>query len=195
MYASGADAKKTSTTGLPGSGTAYNSAILSSKNKAFVVPPGSEAGPIFQEAMVVYNSIFGNSEPIGIATNANYNALSRGSIGGTAMVKAYASAKVVPWYKITLQGLYVWDTTKNGNTFGNAVDSSGNLKNEKSIGFELDLINDISIYKNLTWSFGGGYLFAGDALDLRDRGLPAGVFGNFSPKDPWVIATKLLYTF
>ncbi len=195
MYASGADAKKTSASGLPGTSTAFDSTTLSTKNKAFVVPPGSEEGPIFQEGMVVYGSIFGVSEPMGIGNNANYNALSRGAIGGTAMAKLYASVKAVPWYKITLQGLYVWDTTKNGNTFGNAVNTTGFLRNDKNVGFELDLINDINIYKNLTFSFGGGYLWAGDALDLRDRSLPAGVFGNFSPKNPWIIATKLLYTF
>jgi len=202
MYASGADAKKTSTSGLPGTSVAYGvtgvgpwQGTLSTKNKAFVVPPGSEQGPIFQEAIVVYNSIFGNSEPVGIGANANYNALSRGAIGGTAMAKLYTSVKATPWYKITLQGLYVWDTTKNGNTFGNAKKLDGLLRNDKDVGFELDLINDIDIYKNLTFSFGGGYLWAGKAMDLWDRTATAIPNTNFSPKNPWVIATKLLYTF
>ena len=203
MYATGADAKKTSTSGLPGTTVAYGPAgakagqynVLSSKNSSFVVPVGSEQGAIFQEALVVYNSIFGNSEPLGIGTNANYNQLSRGGIGGTAMAKLYASVKATPWYKITLQGLYVWDTTKNGNTFGNARKLDGNLRDDKGIGFELDLINDIDIYKNLTFSFGGGYLWAGKAMDLWDRTATAIPNTNFSPKNPWVIATKLLYTF
>jgi hypothetical protein len=202
MFASGADAKKTSASGLPGTTVAYGAggfgpygATFSTKNKAFVVPPGSEQGPIFQEAIVVYNSIFGDSEPLGIGDNANYNALSRGGIGGTAMAKLYTSVKATPWYKITLQGLYVWDTTKNGNTFGNAVKMTGLLRDDKDVGFELDLINYIDIYKNLTFSFGGGYLWAGGAMDLRDRGLLAIPNTNFSPKNPWVIATKLLYTF
>jgi hypothetical protein len=111
------------------------------------------------------------------------------------MAKLYTSVKATPWYKITLQGLYVWDTTKNGNTFGNAVKMTGLLRDDKDVGFELDLINDIDIYKNLTFSFGGGYLWAGGAMDLRDRGLLAIPNTNFSPKNPWVIATKLLYTF
>jgi len=191
MYASGADAKKTSKTGLPGSATAYNAAVASTKVTSYVVPPGSEAGPIFQEALVVYNGFHGDSEPLGIADNANYNALSRGSVGGTAMLKAYGTVKATPWYKVTLQGLYVWDTTKNGTTFGTAVKPDGSLRSDKNIGFEMDLINEIAMYKNLSWFVGGGYLWAGDALDLKH---PSGNY-NFSPNNPWVIATKLLFTF
>jgi hypothetical protein len=199
MYASGADTKKTSASMLPGTEVAYygaGSGIYSHTVKSFVVPPGSEAGPIFGEALVVYNGFHGDSDPLGIATNANYNQLSRGATGGTAFIKAYGSVKPTPWYKATLQGLYVWDTTKNGNTFGNAVTAgvspSGLVsRNDKSIGFELDLINEIAIYKNLTWYVGGGYLWAGSALDLRQVGTPL----NFSPKNPWVLATKLLFSF
>ena len=192
MYASGADAKKTSKSGLPGTAVANPAGVgLSRKVKSFVVPPGSEAGPIFQEALVVYNGFHGDSEPLGIGDNANYNALSRGGAGGTAMLKAYGTVKATPWYKVTLQGLYVWDTTKNGTTFGTAVKPDGSLRNDKDIGFEMDLINEIAIYKNLSWFVGGGYLWAGDALDLKH---PSGNF-NFSPKNPWVLATKLLFTF
>jgi hypothetical protein len=194
MYASGADAKKTDKSGTPGKSPANPSSTLlySKKVKSYVVPPGSEAGPIFGEALVVYNGFHGDSDPLGIATNANYNALSRGGAGGTAMLKAYASVKAAPWEKITLQGLYVWDTTKNGNTFGTAVKTGTTiLRNDKDIGFELDLINEIAIYKNLTWYVGGGYLWAGNALDLKH---PSGNF-NFSPNNPWVIATKLLFSF
>jgi hypothetical protein len=194
MYASGADAKKTDKSGTPGKSPANPSSTLlySKKVKSYVVPPGSEAGPIFGEALVVYNGFHGDSDPLGIATNANYNALSRGGTGGTAFLKAYASVKAVPWYKVTLQGLYVWDTTKNGNTFGTAVKTGTTiLRNDKDIGFELDLINEIAIYKNLTWYVGGGYLWAGNALDLKH---PSGNF-NFSPNNPWVIATKLLFSF
>jgi len=192
MYASGADAKKTSKSGLPGTAVANPAGVgLSRKVTSFVAPPGSEQGPIFQEALVVYNNVFGVSEPIGIGDNANYNALSRGAVGGTAMLKAYGSVKATPWYKVTLQGLYVWDTTKNGATFGTAVKPDGSLRSDKDIGFEMDLINEIAIYKNLSWFVAGGYLWAGDALDLKH---PSGNF-NFSPKNPWVIATKLLFTF
>ncbi len=207
MYATGADAKKTSAAGLPGQSVAYGAgfgggnpytAMMSKKNTAYVVPPGSEEGPIFGEAMVVYNGFCGVSDPIAIGANANYNALSKGAIGGTAMAKLYASVKPIPWWKVTLQGLYVWDTTKNGNTFGNAVNYLGYLRNDKDIGFELDLINEISIYKNLVLYLGGGYLWAGDALDLRDtRSAARGLLGNInlSPKNPWILATKLQYTF
>jgi hypothetical protein len=195
MYASGADAKKTDASGTPGKDVAYYggpSGFYSRKVKSYVVPPGSEAGPIFGEALVVYNGFHGDSDPMGISTNANYNALSKGGVGGTALLKAYGSVKAAPWDKVTLQGLYVWDTTKNGNTFGNAVKPGTTyLRNDSDIGFELDLINEIAIYKNLTWYLGGGYLWAGNALDLQRSGYLA----NFSPNNPWVIATKLLFTF
>ena len=52
---------------------------------------------------------------------ANYAALSRGGFGGTWFAKLYASMKLLPWYKLTVQGLYIGDTTKNGDTFGNSV--------------------------------------------------------------------------
>ena len=58
---------------------------------------------------------------IGIAENTNYNQLSKGAFGGTWFAKLYGSAKLTPWYKVTFQGLYIGDTTKNGNTFGSAV--------------------------------------------------------------------------
>jgi hypothetical protein len=102
-----------------------------------------------------------------------------------------------PWYKVTLQGLYIGDTTKHGNTLGDAVKGTtwGNWSNrdDKTIGFELDLIQDIQIYKNLKWSIGAGILFAGDALDqcVNEAVVPR----NKGPKDPWILATKLRYDF
>jgi hypothetical protein len=87
--------------------------------------------------------------------------------------------------------LYIGDTTKNGNTLGDAVKYSGVLRDDKTIGWELALVQDINIYKNLVWTIGAGMLFAGDALDQQI----AGTNMNKSPKNPFILATKLVFNF
>jgi hypothetical protein len=187
MYATGADTRETSATGLPGSAT--SSGAATSKVKSYVVPPGSEAGTNFGESVVFYNTWITRGDS-GIASNNNTTAMGRGPIGGTWMAKAYGSFKATPWYKITLQGMYIGDTTENGNTFGTAITSSGLLRDDNSIGWELDLINEFNIYKNLKFTVGAGYLWADDALDLR-----SGPASNHSPKNPWNICTNLTFNF
>jgi hypothetical protein len=114
--------------------------------------------------------------------------------------------KLAPWYKVTLQGLYIWDTTKHGNTFGTAVKNptaayaSQIFKDDNDIGFELDLIQEIDIYKNLKGFIGIGYLWAGKAMDVYNNpNWQNGGVGytprNVSPNNPWNITTRLLYTF
>jgi hypothetical protein len=160
-----------------------------------VVPPGSESGAIFGESIVLY-SCWINRGDSGIGDTLNYNKMSRGPIGGTWLAKLYASAKLTPWYKVTLQGMYIGDTTKNGNTFGTAYASiipASGLRDDKSIGFEFDLIQEIQIYKNLKYVIGAGYLFAGKALDYGYISAPHAL--NSKPKDPWQITTNLTYNF
>ena len=193
MYATGPDTRKTSDTGLPGSLT--NTGVLSTKVSGYVVPPGSEQDTSNNESIVIYGMDNGASGGIGIAKNSNYAALCRGGFGGTWFAKLYSSIKATPWYKLTLQGLYVGDTTKHGNSLGNALRFPGTgstlLRDDKDIGWELDLINEFQIYTNLRFTLGAGYLWAGDALDLR-RGTS---FTNFSPTNPWAVRTRLQYTF
>jgi hypothetical protein len=194
MYASGADANKTSTSGLPGTSVANPAAApnVSTKVGSYVTPPGSEQDTNNNESIVVFGTDAGASGGIGIAKNTNYNQVSRGGFGGLWFGKLYGSAKILPWYKVTLQGLYVGDTTKHGNTLGNAVKTgTTTLRDDNNVGFELDLINEIEIYKNLKFTFGGGYLWAGDAFDIKKGTLNA----NFSPKNPWAVRTRLIYTF
>jgi hypothetical protein len=210
MYASGSDASETSVSGLPGTTVANGAtgvgpygAKMSHLVTGFVVPVGSEQGVISSESMVVYGMEPGASGGLGIAENANYNLLSRGGFGGTWFTKLYGSAKLTPWYKVTLQGLYIGDTTAHGNTFGSAVKynltSIPILKDSSTIGWEIDLINEIWLYTNLRFMFGGGYLVKGGALDLsknvnpNQASLP--VYANCSPKNPWAIRTRLIYNF
>ncbi len=118
MYATGANTEKSSPSGYPGSVTPQG--LVSYKNSSFVVPIGSEAGNILNESIVFYATDITRGDS-GIACTNNYQAMTRGGTGGTWFAKLYGSYKAAPWYKVTLQGLYIGDTTKNGNTFGTAV--------------------------------------------------------------------------
>jgi hypothetical protein len=136
----------------------------------------------------------GASGGVGIAKNNSNLAMSRGGFGGTWFAKLYGSVKVTPWDKITLQGLYIGDTTTSGNTFGNAAKYkgvTGLLRNDTDIGWEFDLINEIQIYNNLRFYAGFGYLFAGAALDINMNG--TGI--NRAAANPWAVRTRLIYTF
>jgi hypothetical protein len=182
VYGSGADRNKTDADGFA-NGT-------NSKVTSYVVPVGSEAGAIFGESPFL--SIHaGSTGGIGWADTHNYNQMCRGSVGGIWFAKLYGSVKAAPWYKVTLQGLYIGDTTKNGNTFGTAVNADGTYRNDATIGWELDLINELQIYKNLKWEIAGGVLFAGDAMDFKRTG----VNDNASMNNPWAITTRFTYNF
>jgi hypothetical protein len=193
-YSTGSDAKKSDPLGLPGNTVAYGGGLTATSTKvgSYVVPPGSEAGAIYGESVVMF-SFPHNRGTSGIANSNNYTQVSRGGPGGTWLAKAYASIKATPWYKVTFQGMYIGDTTKNGNTFGTAVKSSApaTLRDDKDIGWELDLINEIQIYKNLKFVLAGGYLWAGDALDFRTPG----TLLNVSPKNPWMVTGIMTYSF
>jgi len=203
MYASGSDANKTSTRGLPGDQVANPSkpaGTLSSKVKGYVIPPGSESAPGSQESIVMYSCFNASADGgTGIANNGNYSQVSRGAFGGTWFAKAYGSVKATPWYKVTLQGLYIGDTTKHGNTFGTArkapYSTTAQLSDDNDIGWELDIINEVDIYKNLKFFLGAGILFAGDGLDVWRRTNAVTAGANYSPKNPWNVTWRLLYSF
>jgi len=191
LYASGADADDTFATGLPGTvppGAAAG--VTSDKVGAYMVVPGAEVG-VNDMSMVFYGT-----GAVGVTRGAGsgYLGLARGQIGGTWAAKLYGSYKATPWYKIILQGLYIGDTTANGNTVGTARVApygAGDLRNDKTIGWELDMINEIQVYKNLKFFLAGGVLFAGDAMDQFVNAANPAV----SPKNPWAIYTKLAYSF
>jgi len=190
MYASGADMKKTSATGYPGSTTPYGN--ITTEVGSYVVPPAASQHRDFGEGLVFYDKPYLARE-VGYFADRN-DRVHRGDIGGTWMFKLYASAKLAPWYKVTLQGMYIGDTTKNGNTIGTARKApfgSTNLRDDKTIGFEFGLLNEIKIYKNLSFNVGLGYLFAGDGLEYWDSTRSK----NVKPDNPWLIASRLMYRF
>jgi hypothetical protein len=196
MYASGSDAKDTdggSGTGpgggLPGGTTPFGTP--NRKVSGYVVPTASEQFA-FGESLIltgfpVWNGFMGYNV-------LNYTQMHRGSIGGTWVARLYGSYKATPWYKVTLAGIYIGDTTDNANTMGSARKSPGVStipRDDSTIGFEIDVINEINIYKNLKWDIGLGYLFAGDALDYFDATKGRNIDGD----NPWSLVTRLTYTF
>jgi len=204
MYATGADARRTGPTGLPGSATTnfnLDGGIANRSNSSYLVPPGSEQGPANGESMVVYSMEPGATGGYGIADNANYGALSRGGFGGTWFGKLYATMKLAPWYSLTLQGLYIGDTTEHGTTFGSALKYSNTnvygvrLRNQDSIGWEFDLLNQFQIYNNLRFFVGAGYLFAGNAMDVSMPTGISGIYVNRAAPNSWAFRTRLMYTF
>jgi hypothetical protein len=191
-YASGADQKKTAANGLPGTANTPW-ATDASKNSSYMTPLSSEEFGAFtgNGSLVFYGSwVIRGNEFFNTPAAAATGYLGRGAIGGTWYIKGIAGFKVIPEWKTSIEALYIGDTTKNGNTVGNARTDAGNPRDDKGIGFEVDFINSISIYKNLTLDIGLGYLFAGKALDYWDK-----VSANDSPKDPWILCSRLCYSF
>jgi len=203
MYATGADLRKTSGSGLPGtdvSAFAPGSGIRTSKVSSYVVPPGAENPGGNDDLIVFGHFITAEASPLNFGDGPGLYPfqVNRGSYGGTWLAKLFAGYKATPWYKISLEGLYIGDTAKHGNTFGDAVKSGTSIRrDDNTIGWELNLINEINIYKNLRWDIGLGYLWAGAALDqaVRNAANTALLGTNKSPDNPWGLFTKLRYTF
>jgi hypothetical protein len=197
-YGSGGDTRKSDSNGKPGqlvTDPAFAAAgYTSTKVSSYVVPPASETGS-FNEGETITASYI-NGGFTGPNYNLNGNALHRGSMGGIWLAKIYAGYKVAPDYKVTLQGLYYGDTTKHGDTFGYALNWGGtlatsSLQNGSTIGYELSLVNEWQVYKNLMFRFGGGYLWPGNALKFFN---PI-TLTNDKPKGPYIITSALTYTF
>ena len=158
----------------------------------YVIPPGSEANPVLG---VVF---WASAEHDGIDICGGSNGARTGNdtvqprwYGGLWTVKGYASIKPLDWLKVTGFAMYIGDTVDNGNAIGNARTAAGLPEDDDYIGIEVGAIADIKIYKELVYSVGVGYLFAGDALDSWN----AGTARNESPNDPWAIISQLLYKF
>ena len=186
MYATGSDQKDTDGTGLPGRTTPWGT--TTKEVKSYVIPPGSEENSSYGangSGIFYSNPITGRTPDF---TGSNASSMSRGAIGGTWQAQLYASMKVAPWYKITVLGQYIGDTTDNGNTVGTARKANGNPRDDSDIGWEMGLFNEIQIYKNLSWGTVLSYMVAGDALDWQGTG------GNVEMSNPWFIGSIIKYT-
>jgi hypothetical protein len=194
-YGSGADARRTGKFGLPGAAVADPATAAagrtSEKVSSFVVPPGSETGSFGEGEAFFGTVVTGGFEGIGYTGDGTR--LSRGSAGGLWLARLYGSYKVTPDIKVTLQGIYLGDTTAHGDTFGTSRDVTGTtLKNNSTIGWEADIIGEWQIYRNLNFKASLGWMFKpGDALKFWN---PV-TFTNEKPKDPWAFTTALTYSF
>jgi hypothetical protein len=191
VYGSGADVKKTGLNGTPGQTVGTGAApytTTASKVGAFAYPPGSEGGP--GDLYVINSSpdfLRGSQGMLSIPSTA----MSRNLYGGLWYLKLFGSFWLTDADKFTVGVAYVGDTTKNGNTLGSARKTDGFLRDDKSIGWEFDLLNTLALYKNLSWEVGLGYVVAGKGLDLYNTATGT----NVSPKDPWALGTRLVYSF
>jgi hypothetical protein len=191
-WASGADTEKTNSSGLPGANP-NNPGRNSYRQQSYVIPVSSESGAAYGESVVLH-SFWLNRGDSGIGNNLNYQQMCRGGLGGTWAIKAFAGFKFHPQHKFTLQGLYIGDTTQNGNTFGNSRDSFGRLEDQNSIGWELDGIWEWQMYKQLRFGLAAGFLVPGNAF-AHWNGLTGAASDNHNPKMPWSVTSNMTYSF
>jgi hypothetical protein len=186
VYGSGSDLKKTNADGLPGVNAVTGA--NNSKMGTLAIPQGTEGSPGY--SLILCGSGV-NRQGYGYEPGAD-NGMARATYGGLWIAKLYAAFQVSPEFNTRLEAYYVGDTSKNGNTIGNARKSDrATLRNDSDIGFEFDLLNTLMIYKNLSFGFGGGILFAGNAMEYWN----ATTASNDSPKNPWALYTNLTYSF
>ena len=189
IYGSGADLRKTSASALPGT-TAANGTAISSKAGTYIVPAGTE-GSMGESLILTGAGINRGNTGWEYAAATTHSAA---NFGGLWINKLYAGYTVSPQFSTRVEGMYIRDTTKHGDTHGTTRKSSklvNDPEDEKLVGYEIDWFNTLSIYKNLTFQFGFGYLFAGKAMDFWDPITSS----NKETKDPWIITTNLTYSF
>jgi hypothetical protein len=193
-YATGADTEQTNALGLSSgqAGALTSRGTPARRVGSYIIPTSSESGAAYGESAVFY-SFWLTRGDAGIANNLNYTQSCRGGVGGTWMAKLYASYKIIPEFKLTGQAMYIGDTTKNGNTFGTALNDRGRPKDYSYIGTEADLIGELQIYQNLKFSAAYGYMWAGPAMKLWNGG--AAGHGNHPIQNPYGVYTNITYSF
>jgi hypothetical protein len=161
------------------------------KRNDYVQPPMSEPG---MDAFTKYSSIFWGSGlfrgEYGFGSNGDIAEMANNYIGGTWGAYLYAGLKVTPWYKVYGHAMYIGDTTKHANTVGNAQ-RGGELSDDNAIAMEFTLSNIFKVYNNLDMYIIGGYMLAGDGLDMYSNAKG----GNVSMDDPYVLAMRMVYSF
>ncbi len=166
------------------------------EHDGYVVPPATEGNPNNMSQVFWQGA---TNDGIWIARGGNTAGMARTSgtqvmpryWGGLWTIKGYASIKPLDWLKVSGYAMYIGDTTSDGNTVGNAVTAAGLPEDDDYIGIEVGAIADMKVYKELTYSVGVGYLFAGDAMDSYTG---VGTV-NDTADDPWAILTQLIYKF
>jgi hypothetical protein len=99
-------------------------------------------------------------------------------------VRGFVYFQALDWLKVGAQVAYIGDT-QSGTAAG--MDALGSdADDDDSIGWELAFGTNVNIYKNLTLNTTFGYLMAGKALSQA---------GGVKPDDPWMLVSRLKYTF
>jgi len=145
----------------------------------FKEPPGSEGCYGGDWGIVFYPSAI--NDGVRMCNLTGGTAASDGKAGGTWFAKLYGAFKPLEWMKVKAYAMYIGDTVDNGDINGDTV------SDDSDIGIEVGAITDIQIYKNLKYSIGLGYLFAGDALQTGAT--------KEDPDDPYAIVSQLIFTF
>lgn len=182
------------TFGLGGLYVSGDDADKPTKIKGFVLPKGAETlGPASDSLIVVsgWGAGPGPMCDIGLTTNP-FNFTPKGSgylaqegWGGIWGVRLFADYKALEWLKVAAQVAYWGDTYKHGDTFERTLGADD--KDEKTIGVEVDLGAQVSIYKNLNLYTAFGYLFKGKAIDMKESGEKI--------DNPYAFVVNLIYTF
>lgn len=184
--------------GLYASGDDYKKVQLKRKYSGFVLPYKADPfGPADDSLIVIsgWNQSPSPAGDVGYTTNP-FNSIGVGTMNlaqegwpGIWGVRLFADYKA--YDRLTLRGQvsYWGDTSKHGDSFEYPFLSSYRKdKDEDDIGFEVDLGVRIDIYKNLTLLSSFGYLWAGNAIDMKEiRGKAI--------EDPYAWVTTLWFTF
>ncbi len=128
----------------------------------------------------IYGMEAGASGGQGFAVNHNIAQASKGPFGGYVVCQALRQLQGYPLVQGhapgTLHRRYREEREHLWHCQEVLVIRRRPLRDDKFIGVELDLLNEFQIYKNLTFKVFGGYLWAGNALDL----FAGGTTGNFA---------------
>ncbi|MEO0279065.1 MAG: hypothetical protein ABIM21_07360 [candidate division WOR-3 bacterium] len=139
-------------------------------------PPygGGNAGPLADSLIVVggWNTAF---SPVG---DPGWTGGPMGYQGYWGL-RLFGTYKVTDWLTLMGQVAYFGDNTKHGDIFYKG-------KDHDDIGWEVDLVAGINLYKNLMLRTGFGYLFAGNAAKNAS---------GQDLKDPYLFVTTLFFTF
>ena len=125
-YGSGADLRKTSANWCPGHSGSRSQLCCRRcclhQGERLCRSPYSETGSFDEGEVFFASSITGGFTGIGYC-GSGASTVSKATVGGMWLAKLYGSYKVTPEYKVTLQGIYIGDTAKNGDTFGTSLNA------------------------------------------------------------------------
>ena len=181
LYASGDNYEKLAKGKVKGFVLPYRSGPMGAQAESLIVGSGWEVGP-------------GPAGDVGYTTNPfaktkiGHNLLASEGWPGMWGLRLFSYYKANKWLTLAGQIAYWGDTSKKGDSFEQWLGAGTKDKDEDEIGWEVNVGAKIDIYKNLTLRTVFGYLFAGDAMDMKEvRGKKI--------DDPFAWVTTLVFTY